>query len=173
MTADFKESKEIRRLGKRGSYRLGQLRSQGVAQRPPPVPFRPQFTRPDHRWPLTAWLLALLVGALIIAGGSRFGWWFMPFAVGVLAGLANWIGRWRARFAVPAVVVMAALGWAAPLAWHTLRGEPLGAVAREIAALGGLPGYAAVGMTATVLLAVVQALVGYWLGRALTPWHRD
>jgi hypothetical protein len=38
-----------------------------------------------------------------------------------------------------------------------------------IAALVGLPAYAAVGIAVTLLVAVIQVLAGTWLGRALTP----
>jgi hypothetical protein len=160
---------EFRRLGKNGAYRLGQLRAQGIKQQQPPAPLRPRFIRPDHRWPTSTWLLGLLAGALIIMATALAGWWFIPFLVGVVTGLANWIGAWRTRVAVPAVAVMAAVGWAVPLWLGVLRGEPYGAVARVIAAMLGLPGYAAVGMAVTVLLCVVLALAGYWTGRALTP----
>jgi hypothetical protein len=166
MTADFK------RLGKRGSYGLGQLRTQGVSGQPP-VPFRPRFVRPYHRWPLSAWLLGLLAGVLLIAGAAVIGWWFMPFVVGLLAGLANYVGRWPTRVALPAVAAISAVGWAAPLWWSVLRGAPYGAVARVIAAQLGLPGYAVVGIVLTVLIAVVQGMTGYWLGRALTPLPVD
>jgi hypothetical protein len=63
---------------------------------------------------------------------------------------------------------MAAVGWAAPLLLGALLGLPYGAVARVIAALTGLPADAAMGIALTVAIAVVQALTGYWLGRALT-----
>ena len=167
MTADFK------RLGKRGSYRLGQLRAQGVAQVRRPVPFQPRFVRPDHRWPLSAWLLGLAGGVLFIAAGAALGWWFVPFAVGVLAGLANRLGHWPVKVALPAVALAAAAGWAIPLWWSVLGGQPGGAVARVIAALLGLPASAAVGVAAAILVAVAQAVAGYWLGRALTPLPAD
>lgn len=163
MTAEF------RRLGKRGSYRLGQLRAQGVGATVRPVPYQPQFIRPDHRWPASVWLAALLAGAALIAGAAQAGWWFAPFIVGTLAGVANWIGAWRARMAVPAIVVMAAAGWGVPLAWAELHGQRSGSVARLISAILGLPVSAANGLAVTIAVAVVQALVGYWLGRALTP----
>jgi hypothetical protein len=163
MTADFK------RLGKRGSYRLGRLRAQGVAHSQPPTPFRPRFTRRDHRWPVSVWLLGYLAGVLLIIAGAAIGWWFVPFAAGVLAGLVNWIGRWPTRIALPAVVVAAAAGWGVPLFWASLRGQPYGAQARVIAALLGLPAYSAVGVAVTLLVAAAQAVAGYWLGRALTP----
>jgi hypothetical protein len=166
MTSDFK------RLGKRGSYRLGQLRTQGVLGEPP-VPFRPRFVRPDHRWPVFVWLLGMLAGGLLIVGAAEIGWWFMPFVVGLLAGLANHVGRWRTRIALPAVAAISAVGWVLPLWWSVLRGAPYGGEARVIAALLGLPAYAAVGIALTVLIAMAQGVTGYWLGRALTPLPID
>lgn len=163
MTAEFK------RLGKRGSYRLGELRFKPGREPERPRAFEPRFTRPDRGAPTSAWLLGLLVGTLLIALGAVLGLWFMPFAAGLLAGVANWVGRWPLRIAAPAMAVMAAVGWAAPLGWSVLHGEAYGPVAREVAAIIGLPGYAAVGMIAVLLVAVVQALVGYWLGRAVAP----
>jgi hypothetical protein len=167
VTADFK------RLGKRGSYGLGQLRTQGLPGQQPPAPFRPRFVRPYHRWPVSAWLLALLAGVLLIAAAAAIGWWFTPFVVGLLAGLANHVGRWPTRIALPAVAAISAVGWLVPLWWYVLRGAPYGAEARVIAALLGLPAYAAAGMALTVLIAVVQGMTGYWLGRALTPLPID
>jgi hypothetical protein len=164
---------EFRRLGKRGSYRLGQLRAQGIGTVERPVPFQPQFIRPYHRWPVLVWLLGLLAGSLLIVGGAAAGWWFAPFVVGVLAGLANWVGAWRPRVALPAVAIMAAVGWGAPLAWAEMRGQHDGAAARVIAAAIGLPGSAAVTIALTALVAVAQVLAGYWLGRALTPRRAD
>lgn len=164
MTAEF------RRLGKPGSYRLGRLRAQGVGELQRPVPFQPRFIRTDHRWPTSVWLLALLVGSLLIAAAAAAGWWFAPFVVGGLAGFANRLGVWRARVAVPAVIVMAVIGWGAPLAWASLHGEPYRAMARLIAALLGLPASAAVGFGLTAAVAASQAAVGYWLARALTPF---
>jgi hypothetical protein len=160
---------DLKRLGKRGAYRLGQLRVQGVAGDQAPTRFQPRFVRPHHRWPTSTWLLGLLAGVLLIVGSAVLGWWFMPFAAGVLAGLANRIGRWRARVALPAVAIVAALGWAVPMVWSVLNNQPYAAVARVIAALLGLPANPAVGIAVTLIVAVVQAVIGYWLGRAFTP----
>lgn len=160
---------DLKRLGKRGAYGLGRLRVQGVDGYQRPVPFQPRFVRPYHRWPTSTWLLGLLAGVVLIAGGAVVGWWFMPFAAGLLAGLANRIGRWPTRVALSAVAIVAALGWAAPLAWSVLRGQPYVAVARVIAVLLGLPASAAVGIAFTLAVAVIQGVVGYWLGRAVTP----
>jgi hypothetical protein len=161
MTAEF------RRLGKSGSYRLGQLPAQGVTERP--VPFQPRFIRPNHRWPASVWVLGLLSGSVLIAGAAAAGWWFAPFAIGLLAGVANHIGGWSVRVAVPAVILMAAVGWGEPMVWAELHGQHYGALARVITAILGLPVSAIVGLGLTAAVAIAQALAGYWLGRALTP----
>jgi hypothetical protein len=161
---------DLRRLGKRGSYRLGRLRAQGIADLGPPTPFRPSFTRPRHRGATAGWLLAGLAGALVIAAGAAAGLWFVPFIAGLAAGLANRIGGWRARVMMVAVTIMAVAGWAVPLGWPALTGQPAGATARVIAALLGLPAFATTGVLATLAVAAAQALAGLWLGRALTPF---
>jgi hypothetical protein len=56
-----------------------------------------------------------------------------------------------------------------PLRWSVLRGGPDGAVAREVAAFAGLPGGVLAVLAGTLLIPAVQAVLGYWLGRALTP----
>ncbi len=71
MTADF------RRLGKRGAYRLGQLRAQGIPSQRAPVPFQPRFARHYRRRPRWARVLVLAAGFLLIAGGAAAGWWFL------------------------------------------------------------------------------------------------
>jgi hypothetical protein len=167
MTAD------LNRLGKRGSYRLGRLRAQGVGDMLPPAPFRPRFVRPVHRGPTALWLLALVIGVLLIWAGAVVGWWFMPFGCGVLAGLANRYGGWRIQALVPAVALMAVAGWAIPLCFEALRGQPYWGTARVIAALLGLPASGALAIALTLLLGAAQALVGLWLGRALTPQPTD
>jgi hypothetical protein len=160
---------DLKRLGRRGSYRLGRLRAQGIGEVLPPAPFRPWFRRPRHAGTLAAWLLGFAAGAAVIAAGAVFGLWYLPFAVGAAAGLADRVGNWGARVTVPAVAAMAAIGWGIPLWWPTLRGEPAGATARVVAALAGLPPHAAVAIALTLLIAVIQAVAGLWLGRALTP----
>jgi hypothetical protein len=160
---------DVKRLGRRGSYRLGRLRAQGVGIVVPPAPFRPSFNRPQHRGPTLAWLAAAAVGAAVMTGGAVVGLWFAPFAVGVLSGVVNWIGGWRARVMAAAVTAMAVVGWGVPLWWPALHGRPSGATARVIAALLSLPAYAFVGIVLALLVAVVQALAGLWLGRVLTP----
>jgi len=160
---------ELRRLGKRGAYRLGQLRAQGVKVAVPPPPRRMSFARDHRRGPAGLWLLALLGGAAAIAAAVAIGWWFVPFVAGLAAGLANRVGGWHTKTAVLAVAIAALAGWGAPLCWQLARHRPDGAAGPKIAALHGLPAYSAAGIMVALLIAVGQAVVGYWLGRAVTP----
>jgi hypothetical protein len=160
-----------RRLGKRGSYRLGSL-----AGPPPPRPVLPSphypAWIPGRRGPMVLWLLAGLAGAAILALGALAGLWYLPFLAGLAIGVAARYGRLRLRVSLPAAVLVAVAGWGAALAWLTLRdGLPERSVARTIAALGGLPAHAAAGIAVTLLVAAIQAAAGLWLGRALAPGH--
>ena len=160
-----------RKLGKRGSYRLGRLGAPPAPHTPWPSAHYPSFA-PRRRGPAAAWLLACLAGAVIVAAGALAGWWFLPFLAGLAAGLAIRFGRLRLRTALAGAVVVAVAGWGAALAWLALRdGLPEVAVGRSIAALVGLPASAAVAIAVTLLVAVVQAVAGLWLGRALAPGH--
>jgi hypothetical protein len=162
---------DLRRLGRRGSYRFGRLATPTPSPKAPPAPHYPAWTH-RHRGSAGLWLLACLGGAAVIAGGALLGLWFVPFLAGLAAGLAARYGRWRLRVTLPATVAIAAVGWGAALWWLVLRGRPEGAVAREIAALAGLPASSAVAIAVTLLVAVIQAAAGLWLGRALAPGDR-
>lgn len=160
-----------RRLGKRGSYRLGNM-----AGPPPPRPVLPgphyPVWGPTRRGTRSGWLLACLGCAALLAAGALAGLWYLPFLAGLATGLAAHPARLRLRSALPALIVVAAAGWGAALAWLSLRdGLPEPSVARTIAALAGLPAYPAVGIAVTLLVAVIQAVAGLWLGRALAPGH--
>ena len=116
------------------------------------------------------WLVIVLAGTLLIAGGAELGLWFVPFVAGLAVGLLLARLDWRLRHTLPAVVVMALLGWGVPLYWPAVvQGQPAGATARVIAALAGVPPHAVFGVVFTLLVAVLQAVVGLWLGRALSP----
>ena len=144
---------DLRRLGKRGSYRLGSPRDQ------------------VSPW---SWLAVVLAGPLVIAGAAELGLWFVPFLAGLAVGLLLAARGWRLRHALPAVLVMALLGWGVPLYWPAIvQGQPAGATARVIAALAGVPPHAFIGVLATLLVAVLQAIAGLWLGHALTPRDRS
>ena len=160
-----------RRLGKRGSYRLGSLAGPPPARPSLPSPHYPAWI-PGRRGPAALWLLAGLVCAAILAVGALAGLWFLPFLAGLAVGVAAHYGRLRLRVTLPAVVVVAAAGWGGALAWLALRdGLPERAVARTIAALAGLPAHVTVGIAVTLLVAAIQAVAGLWLGRALAPGH--
>jgi len=130
--------------------------------------FAPERSHARLGW----WLGASVTGAVVIAVAAEFGLWFVPFAIGLAAGLASGRAGWRLRHALPAVIVMAVAGWGIPLLWQAVRGQPAGATARVIAALAGLPPHAAVGVVVTLLVASLQAVVGLWLGRAVLPGYR-
>ena len=159
---------DLRRLGKRGAYRLGQLGAPPSAPRKPPSPHYPSWV-PRHRGPVSLWLLGCLAAVAVIAAAALIGWWFMPFVAGLAGGVASHLGRWRLRTALLATVVVAALGWAVPLGWQAWHVGAVRATARVVAALAGLPAHSWAGIAATLLVAVLQALAGLWLGRALFP----
>ena len=153
-----------RRLGKRGAYRLGELRTAGPRPGRGPVPREPSFRPRRSRGALLAWLTACAVTAALLGLGAGLGWWFLPFAAGIAAGA----GPWRASPALALVALAVVLGWGAALWWPALSGAPAWATARVIAALAGLPPHAAVGVAATVGIGVLQVLVAFWLARAVT-----
>jgi hypothetical protein len=158
---------DLNRLGKRGSYRLGQLRVQGTGPADPPALLRPRF-RPRHRGPMSLWLLAAAAGTAVIAGGAAAGLWFAPFAVGLAAGLVSRAGGWRPRVLALAVTVLASAGWGIALGWPALHGQRAGGSAPVIAVLAAWPGPAAGGVLVTLAVAVLQAVAGLGLGRVLT-----
>ena len=162
---------ELRRLGKRGSYRLGRLGAPPAAPAQPPAPHYPTWTH-RHRGSLWLWGLAWLGAVLVVAAAALLGLWFMPFLAGLAAGPAARAGRWRLRVSLPAVILLGVAGWGAALWWLVLHQLPAGAVAREIAALAGLPPHAPVAIVVTLLVAAIQAMAGLWLGRALAPGLR-
>ncbi len=129
-----------------------------------------RLNRSQARAGLGWWLAAVLAGALVIALTAELGWWFVPFLAGLAVGLIARRLGWRLRRTIPAVLVMTLVGWGVPLYWPVLvQGQPAGATARVIAALAGLPPYAFTGVLVTLLVAVLQAVVGLWLGLALMP----
>jgi hypothetical protein len=113
--------------------------------------------------------LAVLVLALAACWlGAYLGAWWVPFPVGVAAGLPAVRSR-AGRGAVLTATAGALLGWALALWVMALSSLPVGATARVIAALAGLPPYAGVAVAVTLLLAALQVLAGAWLARAVFP----
>jgi hypothetical protein len=154
-----------RRLGKRGAYRLGELRfTKPKSWRGPSGPRQPSFGTRRSRDLALAWLAACAVTAAVLGAGAALGLWFLPFVAGIAAGA--W--PWRTRSALGLVALAVAVGWGAALWWPALSGAPAGPTARVIAALAGLPPYAAVGVAGTLLVGIAQALAAVWLTRAVT-----
>ena len=111
----------------------------------------------------------VLVLALVLCSlGAYLGLWWLPFVVGVAAGLPAVTGR-LGRGAVLAATAGAVLGWALPLVAMALASLPVGATARIIAGLAALPPCAGVTVAVVLLLAALQVLVGAWLARAVFP----
>jgi hypothetical protein len=106
------------------------------------------------------------VAGAATALGAWLGAWWVPFLVGLAAGA---IGRAGARGVVVPAVAGAVLGWAVPLWALALDGQPVGATAKVIAGLSGLPPYAWVTVTVVLLLAALQVLAGAWLARGVIP----
>jgi hypothetical protein len=160
---------ELRRLGKLGSYRLGTLAPQGIGRPAPPKQFRPTFGRTRRDGSAAGRVLSALAGAALIGGGAMIGLWFLPLAAGVLTGIAARFLEFRLRSAVLVVLFMCGAGWGGALIAFSARGQPVGATARAIAAIAGLPAYAAVAIACTLAVSMLLGLAGLWLGRALTP----
>ena len=159
-----------KRLGKRGAYRLGELRVSGRPQARGPAPHTPSFGARRSRGAAWAWLAACAVTAALLGLGAAFGLWWLPFAAGIAAGAAPWRARPALGPVLVAVLVAVLAGWGAALWWPALTGAPAGATARAVAALAGLPPYAGVGVAGTLLVGVLQVLAAVWLARAVT--HR-
>jgi 4-hydroxybenzoate polyprenyltransferase len=110
--------------------------------------------------------VACVLAIAATAAGTALGAWWLPFAVGLLLGAwAHGGKRWRT---LGAIVVVAAMGWALPLAWMAVRGQDVAGVAATVSALTGLPRSAAVGLAAALLVCCLQAIAGAALGRTLT-----
>jgi len=82
-------------------------------------------------------LAEFLLTALLCWGTSRLGLWFVPFVAGAWFGVLP-----PRRGAVLTAAVAAVAGWGVSLWLLARESLPVGATARAIAALAGLPPYA-------------------------------
>lgn len=113
---------------------------------------------------------AVLVAAAACCGvGAWLGAWWVPFLAGVGGGLLGRTGPGPRRGLVLTAAAGAILGWLLVLWLLALDGQPIGATARTVAALAGLPPYAWLAVTVVALLAAFQVLAGAWLARAVIP----
>lgn len=122
---------------------------------------------PAWRGPLAVRFGVLAAAAIVSAVGAWLGAWWLPFPLGVAVGLLKPVRPSLLRGSGLAAVAGAVVGWLIPIWVLALRGEPVGATARVIAALAGLPPQAAVTVAVAALLAALQVLVGAWLGGAV------
>ncbi len=157
--------RDVKRLGKPGAYRLGDLRILGASPRRRRPPHEPSFGARRSQAGLVRWLSSYTAAAVLLGLAAWLGLWWLPFVAGVAAGFTPW----RARTALSWAALAVLAGWGAALWIPALTGAPAGATAREVAALAGLPPYAFVAIAVTLLTGVLQAAVGLWLTRALRP----
>jgi hypothetical protein len=129
-----------------------------------PAPDRPAPSGAAERARVTHRLAVFVVAAAACGLLAWAGVWFTPFLAGLVTGALS--VRWRRGVVLPAATG-AVLGWALPIWVLALSGQPVGATARSIAALAGIPPYAGVAVFAVLLLAALQALCGAWLARAV------
>jgi hypothetical protein len=105
--------------------------------------------------------VTLLLAALVALAAVLLGYWWAPFAVGLVAGAI--VGR--ARIAIPAGALVGALAWAVPLAAaHSRYG--LGRTAAALAAIMGLDHQELVPLVLTLLVGSLLGLTGAWVGSA-------
>lgn len=139
----------------------------------PAVPAEPTAPAPRARRrpaaPLSVRLGTLIKAAVATGVCAWVGAWWVPFVIGVAAGLPT--AKWSplSRGGVLPAVVGAVIGWLIPVWVLALRGQPVGATARAIAGLAGLPPYVGVTIAVLALLAALQVWVGTWLARAVFP----
>ena len=156
---------------------------------PEPAETKPAEIKPAQAKPVRAGrglagvptlrLAVLVVAVAATALGAGLGAWWVPFLVGLAVGAlgrVSVLGAARASAktrqpggALLPAVVGAIIGWAIPLWALALDGQPVGATARAIAGLAGLPPHAAVTVAVVLMLAALQVLVGAWLARGVIP----
>ncbi|WP_267246470.1 hypothetical protein [Streptomyces sp. PR69] len=131
---------------------------------------------PGPRAPHRVAAAAVMVGGGTAAAlGTLAGLWFVPFLVGAVAGCTSRFPRKGPRLSRGYLTapLAAVLGWALPLAVQALGGAPVAEVARTTAALAGLPPLAGAVVATALLIALVQAVLGVWVGRTLAAPGRS
>ncbi len=111
---------------------------------------------------MSRFLVALVACTAINVAGVVFGWWWMPFATGVLVALL--VGR--LRLALPIGGLSGLLGWGLVLGWDAVR-YGIGPASASLGAIMGFGRSGAIPLTLTCLVGLLLGLVGAWLGSAL------
>lgn len=101
----------------------------------------------------------VLAGVVLVVVTQPAGLWWMAMVAGLMLGLL--VRGWRAGVGA---LLVGALGWGLPLLWQA-RTEPVGAVAGVLGGLLGVP--AAAAFVVTLLVGVLLALAGGWVGIAV------
>jgi len=105
--------------------------------------------------------VTVLLAGLLALTGVLFGFWWMPFLVGLAVGAV----LPRARAAIPTSGAIGLLSWLVPLAaTHARLG--LSPTATSLAAIMGFGHAAAVPVVLTLLVGALLGLTGGWLGSA-------
>ncbi len=105
--------------------------------------------------------VSILLAALAALAGVILGFWWSPFAVGLILGSLNA----RARITVPAGAAVGLLAWAIPLAVAQAR-YGLGPTAQSLAAIMGFDHKAVVPVLLTLIVGTLLGVTGAWLTSA-------
>ncbi|HEX6501172.1 MAG TPA: hypothetical protein VF054_19400 [Micromonosporaceae bacterium] len=115
-----------------------------------------------------ATVAGLVAAVLIVTLATVAHLWFAPFVVGVALGAVTRLRAVRVRTALLTAVAAALVGWAVPLVWRAVVGEPVIAAAGATVAVAGLPALGWLLVVVALLVAVIQGMLGVWLSRALS-----
>ena len=149
---------------------MGELLRQGTAPASVPATDVGASSRLRGRGTTVATAAGCVAAVIVIAAGAAAGLWFLPFVAGLVIALMARSGRAWVILLTSAVVAVA--GWAVPLALLAVDKEPVVATARAVSALAGLPASAAPVVGATLIVAVIEAITGASLARAITSLYR-
>ena len=144
----------------------------GIARQPEQVRDEKDAAPGWRRVALSGLVLTAAGGAALIWAAATLGIWFGPLIVGVLAGAWFQSTRVGVTLALGAACAAAIGGWFVPFVVRAGQGQPVGATAREVAALAGLPAYAAIVTALMLVVAVLQASAGFWVGWAVAALFR-
>ncbi len=110
---------------------------------------------------LIQFITVLVAGAAISLLGLLIGAWWLPFPIGMAAGLV----LARARWALPAGAAIGLVAWTVPLISEQIQ-FGLGPTSLSLAAIMGFNGAATIPLALTVLVGLLLGLTGSWLGVA-------
>ncbi len=108
------------------------------------------------------WLLpaVTIAGIAVVWAGNLFGLWWLATVLGVVLGLS----LLRAGVAIATAAIAGVLGWGLPLLQQSLS-LPIGRAASVVAGIMGFgAGNGAIVIAVTLLLALLLAVTGAWVG---------